>query len=42
MRVPCQEIQHGRQQLRLAERVRHHHPQASAQHLRLAMQFGLQ
>ena len=37
-----EEREHGRQQLRLAEGMRHHHPQASAQRFRFAVQFGLQ
>ncbi len=37
-----EEREHGRQQLRLAEGVRHHYPQASAQRFRFAVQFGLQ
>lgn len=37
-----EEGQHGRQQLGLAEGVRHHHPQASTQRFRFALQLGLQ
>ncbi|GEM_PF-2535289 len=37
-----EEREHGRKQLRLAKGMRHHHPQASAQRFRFAVQFGLQ